>query len=91
MPSLIDQYPLPRVGQSVRLYDGRTAKVINVFKANSVLKMMTEVEAIALATNAQARFGQNWREVYYHLDVMFASGVMDVVDTSKVREVFDTP
>jgi hypothetical protein len=89
--SLIEQYPLPKVGQSVRLHNGKTAKVVNVFKANAVLKMMTEVEAIALATNAQARFGQNWREVYYHLDIMFQSGVMDVVDTSKVREVFDTP
>lgn len=91
MPSLIEQYPLPRVGQSVRLHDGKVAKVVNVFKANAVLKMMTEVEAIALSTNAQARFGQNWRDVYYHLDVMFPSGAMDVMDTSKVREVFDTP
>lgn len=91
MTSLIEQYPLPRVGQSVKLHNGRTAKVVNVFKANAVLKMMTEVEAIALATNAQARFGQHWREVYYHLDVMFPSGVMDVVDTSKVLEVFDAP
>lgn len=91
MTSLIEQYPLPRVGQSVRLHSGGTAKVVNVFKANAVLKMMTEVEAIALATNAQARFGQHWREVYYHLDIMFPSGAMDVVDTSKVLEVFDTP
>jgi len=89
--SLIEQYPRPKVGQGVRLHDGRTATVVNVFKANSVLKMMTEVEAIALATMAQARFGEHWRDVYYHADVMFPSGTMDVIDTSKVRDVFDMP
>lgn len=91
MTSLAEQFPRPKVGQSVKLYDGRTARVVNVFRANAVLKMMTEVEAIALSTMAQARFGEHWREVYYHADVMFQSGAMDVIDTSKVVDVFDTP
>lgn len=91
MASLIEQYPRPRVGQRVRLYDGRVATVVAVLKANAVLKMMTEVEAIALATAAQARFGQNWREVYYHADVMYLSGTVDMIDTSKVREVLAAP
>jgi hypothetical protein len=89
VPSLIEQYPLPKVGQSVRLHSGRVAKVVTVFKANTVLKMMKESEAIGLATRAQARFGQNWRDVYYHADVMFPSGVMDVIDTAEVAEIFD--
>ena len=91
MTHITEQYPTPRVGQSVKLNDGSTATVVNVFKANAVLKMMTEVEAIALATQAQARFGHQWREFYYQADIMYPSGVMDVIDTSKVREVFETP
>jgi len=89
--SLIEQYPCPRVGQRVKLHDGRVATVVTVLKANSVLKMMTEAEAIALATNAQSCFGQNWRDVYYHADVMYPSGAMDIIDTSKVREVLPAP
>lgn len=91
MASLIEQYPSPRVGQRVMLHDGRVATVVTVLKANAVLKMMTEVEAIALATNAQARFGHEWRTVYYHIDVMYPSGAMDIIDTSKVREVLAAP
>lgn len=91
MTSLIEQFPLPKVGQSVRLYDGKTAKVVNVYKANAVLKMMTEAQAIGLATNAQARFGVYWRDVYYQADVMYPSGAMDIIDTSEVKEVFDAP
>lgn len=89
--SLRDQYPLPRVGQQVRLFSGAVARVVAVYQANSVLKTLTESQAIGLAGNAQARFGKRWREVYYHIDVMFPSGAMDVVDTSKVKEVFDAP
>lgn len=89
--SLIDQFPRPRVGQSVKLHDGRVAKVVNVFMANSVLKMMKESQAIGLATRAQARFGENWRDVYYQADVMYPSGAMDIIDTAEVAEVFDSP
>jgi len=88
---LTEQYPRPKVGQSVRMHNGRVGKVVTVYKADSVLKMMKESEAIGLATNAQARFGQNWRDVYYQADIMYPSGVMDVIDTAEVAEVFDTP
>lgn len=87
----MDQYPLPRVGQMVRLHSGQVATVVGVYKANMVLKMLAEAQAIALAANARARFGRHWRDIYYHVDVMFASGAMDVVDTSKVAEVIDAP
>lgn len=73
------------------MHNGRVGKVVTVYKADSVLKMMKESEAIGLATNAQARFGQNWRDVYYQADIMYPSGVMDVIDTAEVAEVFDTP
>ena len=91
MTSLTDSYPRPKVGQSVRLHDGRSGVVVTVMKANAVLKTMTEVQAIALATRAQSLFGQNWRDAYYQADIMYPSGAMDIIDTSKVKEVFDTP
>lgn len=89
--SLRGQYPLPRIGQQVRLHSGAVATVVAVYQANTVLKMLTESQAIGLAANARARFGGQWREVYYHADIMFPSGAMDVVDTSKVKEVLDAP
>lgn len=91
MSSLIDQHPRPKVGQSVKLRDGRTARVVTVYRANAVLKMMSEAQAIGLAAQAQARFGHLWRDVYYQADVMYPSGAMDTIDTSRVEEVFDTP
>lgn len=91
MTSLQDEYPLPRVGQGVRLHSGQVATVVGVYKANMVLKMLSEAQAIALAANARARFGQHWRDVYYHADVMFPSGAMDVIDTTKVAAVLDAP
>ena len=90
MTGLEKQYPMPRIGQFVRLHDGRDAKVVSVRNANAVLKLMKEDQAIVLATNAQSRFGHLWRDVYYHADVMYSSGAMDVIDTSKVQEIFDS-
>lgn len=86
-----EQYQRPQVGQVVRLDNGQTAAVVTVMQANAVLKMMTEAQAIALATRARARFGHRWREIYYHADVMYPSGQMDTVDPSKVKEVLDPP
>lgn len=91
MTSLIDTYPRPKVGQYVRLHNGATAVVVTVYKANSVLKMMSEVEAIALASRAQSRFGHKWRDVYYHADILYSGGTMDVIDTSRVKDVLDLP
>ena len=87
--SLTEQYPTPKVGQAVRLNDGKVATVVTVYRANAVLKMMSDAQAIGLATQAQARFGHLWRDVYYQADVMYPSGAMDTVDTSRVKEVFD--
>lgn len=89
MPSLIEQYPRPKVGQHVKLHTGQMAVVLAVYKANAVLKMMSEIGAIALASRAQARFGHKWRDVYYQADVMYPSGTMDIIDTSKVESIFD--
>jgi len=44
--SLLDSYPRPRVGQHVVLYDNRVAVVLAVHRANALLRLMCEEEAI---------------------------------------------
>lgn len=89
MSGLIDQWPRPRVGQVVKLHDGRRGTVVVVRKANAVLKAMGEGEALLLSANQRARFGQNWREVYYQADIIFQTGVLHTIDTSHVESIHE--
>lgn len=87
---LQEQWRRPRVGQVVRLGDGRTATVVMVRSANMVLKLLSEAEAYVLSAHERARFGQNWRDVYYQAEVVFESGIMNTVSTSQVVEILES-
>lgn len=62
-------WPRPRIGQKVRLRNGRIGEVISVRTARDVLRTMTEDDALAMGPRTAALYGANWLEIYYEADV----------------------
>jgi hypothetical protein len=78
------------VGQVVKLRNGKKGQVITVLKARDVLKTKTDVEALLLGPQCQARFGEHWLDIYYEADVLFPGKVtLSKVSTMDVVEILD--
>lgn len=77
--------PRPRVGQRVRLRSGAEATVISSRRARDILIMLPEIEAASLTAECLGRFGSNWIDLYYEVDV-----VTDVPDGTRAVSTVTT-
>lgn len=75
---LIKQWPRPRVGERVRLTNGKVGEVVIVRGANAVLKSMAEVEAMRFGPDTQASYGPHWMTIYYQADVIIDGAIRQV-------------
>lgn len=85
---LLTMWPRPRVGQSVKLRNGKVAEVLTVRKARDVLKGMTELAATLMGPKQQALYGKYWLEIYYEAEVAGPGGMgIAVVTPSQVESI----
>ena len=73
----IAEWKRPRVGQHIKLRDGKEAEVLVVRGCNQVLKLLPELKAMSLGSNLKATYGKNWQTIYFEADV--------IVKVKKVR------
>lgn len=85
---LLVMWPRPRVGQRVKLHNGKVAEVLTLRKARDVLKGMTELDATLMGPKQQALYGKYWLEIYYEAEIM-GPGAMGiaVVTPSQVESI----
>ena len=63
-------YPRPRVGQRVRLKNGRLVEILAVRRAREVLSTLQEHQAMMLGPKMQALYGRHWLEVYFEAEAI---------------------
>lgn len=76
-------YPKPRVGQVVKLRNGKMVEIITVRRARDVLKGMREVEAMMVGPRMQALYGRHWLEIYFEAEGM-VPGVPKILKVTPV-------
>jgi hypothetical protein len=90
LPDNMDRmWPRPRVGQKVKLRNGKVAEVIQVRAARDVLKSLNEVQAILARSKMSASLGTHWLDIYYEADVTIRGTAMSIktISTMDVVEV----
>jgi len=75
LDDLKKQWPRPRIGERVKLWDGHIGEVLSVRGANQVIKMMRDVQAMRFGPNTQATYGPHWRQIYYQADIALKNKV----------------
>ena len=90
LKSLREMWPRPRVGQHVKLKNGKVAQIVTVRKARDVLNTKTEVEAMLMGPTCKAIFGSEWLDIYYEASVILP-GENDVrwVTPTDVESIVD--
>lgn len=72
-------WPHVRVGDRVRLKNGKAGVVITITKANDVLRGKTELEALIMGPRLQAIYGQQWQKIYFEGQIMTDENMVDLI------------
>lgn len=84
-------WPRPRVGDHIRLKNGKVVEVITIQAARDVLKSKTEMEAELMGPQLRAIYGDWWIEVYYEAMVADLNGYnVGIVNPQDVSCIEDT-
>lgn len=83
---LKESWPRPRIGQRIKLRNGRIGEVVSVRSARDILKMKTEVQALMMISSMKPSFGVFWAEVFYEAD-LYLRGRMITITTREVDEI----
>ena len=86
LEALLKQWPRPRVGERVRLRNGKIADVLAVRGAMALIKMMTDAQPLQFWPMIQATYGTEWKKIYYQADIMI-DGAFRQVEPRDVEEV----
>lgn len=90
LEDLFKQWPRPRVGERVRLRNGKIAEVLSVRGAIAIIKTMTDMQALQFWPMIQATYGPKWKQVYYQADIM-VDGILRQIEPRDVEEVLPPP
>lgn len=75
----------PRVGDIVRLKDGRSGVVAGVVRARDVLyEFNDEADAFQFGERMRARLGPDWMQKYFKVAVRIRPDVVEWVEWSEV-------
>ena len=86
LEDLLRQWPRPRVGERVRLHNGREFEVLAVRGALARLKLMDEPEAMRFGPDTQASYGPMWMKIYYQADII-VDGALRQIEPKDVEAV----
>lgn len=80
----------PRVGEKVKLRDGRTVEVTLVRRCNDVLRLLTEDKAKMLGAQLMATYGFEWQSIYYEANAFGPRNKALTFRPNDVVEILDT-
>lgn len=66
----------PRVGQIVKLRDGRRGEVMAVRRARDVLAVLAEGPAMGFGLSCRSTYGMNWMDHYFQADVLIRGEIV---------------